>query len=69
MPQIKRIKQTWRLIVKKTGEVVIKSEQDLDVIKVKSLKLIEDRKGKKHAIQYFENDILVDTEEVSVYFS
>lgn len=61
-------KQTWRLIVKKTGEVVVKSTHVLDEIKVKSLELIEVKEDLNHSIQYFENDMIIETVDLTVYF-
>ena len=62
-------KQTWSLIVSKTKKVVISHEPDLDVIKVKSLKLIEEGEDYKYLIQRFINKRTAGTDELSVYFS
>ena len=66
-------KQTWRLIVKKTGEVVIKSDKldDRQVlsIKAKSLDLIKKEEDSKYQIQYFEDYLFKGADELSVYFS
>jgi hypothetical protein len=66
-------KQTWRLIVKKTGEVIIKSDKLDDKtslsIKAKSMDFIKARKSSNYRIQYFENDRIVKTDALTVYFS
>ena len=62
------IKQTWRLIIKKTGEPIIDSTSTLDEIKVKSLELIESGDDMKYQIMYFENDLIVETVDLTVYF-
>jgi hypothetical protein len=62
-------KTTWKLIVKKTGEVIVKSTNILVGIKDKSMELINLSEDSKYRIQYFENDLLIDTEELTVYFS
>jgi len=66
------IKQTWRLIVKKTGEVIIRSHEldsEEDSIKDKSLELIKKKEDHKYRIQYFEDDRWIETVELTVYFN
>ncbi len=63
-----QIKQTWRLIVKETGEVIVKSDHVLKPIKDKSLDLIEAKEDDKYRIQYFENDRFIGAEKLDVYF-
>ena len=62
-------KQTWRLIVKETGEVVIKSEYISGDVKRKSLELMDSGEDSKYQIQYFEDYKFKGTDKLDVYFS
>ena len=67
-------KQKWRLIVKKTGEVLLNTENLDDIkkgdsIKEKALELIKKEEDKLHRIHYFVNDIFKKEEELITYFN
>lgn len=62
-------KQTWRLIVKKTGEVIIGSTSDLNKIQDESIKLINLEIDHNHQIHYFEDDLFIDANELIDYFN
>lgn len=62
-------KQTWRIVAINTESVIVNTCSDLDVIKSKSLELMKSGEDSKYRIQYFENDMIIETVELTVYFN
>ncbi len=65
----KQTKSNWKLVKLGTGKSIEYTEDKFHLLRRECMKLLELNQDEKYRIQYCEGEKVIESDEISVYFS